>query len=143
MMGVAKKYQTMHITKKASNLPMSRLLSKSLNMLSFDPNIVYIVPRVNFMSLNKSDIEKIAHLARLQIEEIDIPLYANNLSNILRLVEQMNAVNTTGVEIMAHPLDAAQRLRTDVVTEIDQRKLFQSIAPQVEAGLYLVPKVIE
>lgn len=95
------------------------------------------------MSLNKSDIEKIAHLAQLQIAEIDIPRYADNLSNILHLVEQMNAVNTTGIEIMAHPLDATQRLRADVVTEIDQRKLFQSIAPQVEAGLYLVPKVIE
>ena len=99
------------------------------------------------MSLNKSDVEKIAQLARLQIEEADIPLYANNLSNILQLVEQMSAVDTTGVEIMAHPLDAlldkGQRLRSDEVTEIDQRKLFQSIAPQVEAGLYLVPKVIE
>ena len=99
------------------------------------------------MSLNKSDVEKIAQLARLQIEEADIPLYANNLSNILQLVEQMSAVDTTGVEIMAHPLDAlldkGQRLRPDEVTEIDQRKLFQSIAPQVEAGLYLVPKVIE
>ena len=95
------------------------------------------------MSLNKSDVEKIAQLARLQIEEADIPLYANNLSNILQLVEQMSAVNTAGVEIMAHPLDARQRLRPDEVTEIDQRKLFQSIAPQVEAGLYLVPKVIE
>ena len=113
------------------------------NMLSFWPNIVYIVPRVNFMSLNKSDVEKIAQLARLQIEEADIPLYANNLSNILQLVEQMSAVDTTGVEIMAHPLDARQRLRPDTVTEIDQRARFQSIAPQVEAGLYLVPKVIE
>jgi aspartyl-tRNA(Asn)/glutamyl-tRNA(Gln) amidotransferase subunit C len=112
-------------------------------MLSFWLNIVYIVPRVNFMSLNKSDVEKIAHLARLQIEEADIPLYANNLSNILQLVEQMSAVDTTGVEIMAHPLDAGQRLRADDVTEIDQRALFQSIAPQVEAGLYLVPKVLE
>ena len=99
------------------------------------------------MSLNKSDVEKIAQLARLQIEEADIPLYASNLSNILQLVEQMSAVDTTGVEIMAHPLDAlldtGQRLRPDEVTEIDQRKLFQSIAPHVEAGLYLVPKVIE
>ncbi len=99
------------------------------------------------MSLNKSDVEKIAQLARLQIEEADIPLYANNLSNILQMVEQMSAVDTTGVEIMAHPLDAlldkGQRLRPDEATEIDQRKLFQSIAPQVEAGLYLVPKVIE
>jgi len=99
------------------------------------------------MSLNKSGVEKIAQLARLQIEEADIPLYASNLSNILQLVEQMSAVDTTGVETMAHPLDAllvtGQRLRADEVTEIDQRTLFQSIAPQVEAGLYLVPKVIE
>lgn len=95
------------------------------------------------MLLNKSDVEKIAHLARLEINEADIPLYANNLSNILNLVEQMNAVDTAGVEPMAHPLDASQRLRPDTITETDQRELFQSIAPQVEAGLYLVPKVIE
>lgn len=95
------------------------------------------------MSLNKSDVEKIAQLARLQIAEADIPHYATSLSNILHLVEQMGAVDTTGVEIMAHPLDARQRLRPDEVTETDQRTLFQSIAPQVEAGLYLVPKVIE
>lgn len=95
------------------------------------------------MLLNKSDVEKIAHLARLEINEADIPLYANNLSNILNLVEQMNAVDTSGVEPMAHPLDASQRLRPDLITERDQRERFQSIAPQVEAGLYLVPKVIE
>ncbi|MFZ5595259.1 MAG: Asp-tRNA(Asn)/Glu-tRNA(Gln) amidotransferase subunit GatC [Pseudomonadota bacterium] len=95
------------------------------------------------MLLNKSDVEKIAHLARLEVTEADIPLYANNLSNILNLVEQMNVIDTTGVEPMAHPLDASQRLRPDIITETDQRELFQSIAPQVEAGLYLVPKVIE
>lgn len=95
------------------------------------------------MLLNKSDVEKIAHLARLEVNEADIPLYANNLSNILSLVEQMNAVDTAGVEPMAHPLDASQRLRPDTITETDQCELFQSIAPQVEAGLYLVPKVIE
>lgn len=95
------------------------------------------------MSLSRSDVEKIAHLARLQIDETDIPLYAKNLSNILGLVEQMSAIDTAGVEIMAHPLDARQRLRPDEITETDQRALFQSIAPQVEAGLYLVPKVIE
>lgn len=95
------------------------------------------------MLLNKSDVEKIAHLARLEVTEADIPLYANNLSNILNLVEQMNVIDTTGVEPMAHPLDASQRPRPDIITETDQRELFQSIAPQVEAGLYLVPKVIE
>ena len=95
------------------------------------------------MALSKSDVEKIAHLARLEINDADIPLYANNLTNILSFVEQMSAVDTTGVEPMAHPLAASQRLRPDIVTEANQRELFQSIAPQVEAGLYLVPKVIE
>ncbi len=95
------------------------------------------------MTLERADIEKIAHLARLQIDAEDIPLYARNLSGILELVEQMNRVDTTGVEPMAHPLEMAQRLRRDEVTETNQRARFQRIAPQVEAGLYLVPKVIE
>lgn len=95
------------------------------------------------MSLTRKDVEKIAHLARLAISEDDIPKYANNLSNILDLVAQMNAVDTAKVEPMAHPFDATQRLRPDVVSESNQRELFQKIAPQVEAGLYLVPKVIE
>ncbi len=95
------------------------------------------------MSLDKTQVEKIAHLARLQIDPADVPAYATNLSNILDLVEQMDAVNTTGVDPMAHPTDAVQRLREDTVTESDQRDQFQAIAPQVEDGLYLVPKVIE
>ena len=95
------------------------------------------------MSLAPEDVEKIAHLARLAIDPADIPKYAGELSNILALVEQMNAVDTAGVEPMAHPLDAVQRLRPDAVTEGDQRDKFQAIAPQTEAGLYLVPKVIE
>ena len=95
------------------------------------------------MSLDKTQVEKIAHLARLQIDPADIPAYATNLSNILDLVEQMDAVDTEGVDPMAHPTDAVQRLREDVVTENDQRDQFQAIAPQVENGLYLVPKVIE
>lgn len=95
------------------------------------------------MSLEKSDVEKIAHLARLAIDENTIPDYARDLNNILNLVEQMSAVNTESVSPMAHPLDAHQRLREDVVTETDQRELFQSIAPETEAGVYLVPQVIE
>ena len=89
------------------------------------------------MSLNKTDVEKIAHLARLEIAAQDIPAYVTNLSNILDLVEQMNAVDTEGVTPMAHPLDTSQRLREDEVTEVNQRERFQNIAPQVEAGLYL------
>lgn len=95
------------------------------------------------MSLDKADVEKIAHLARIAIDETRIPEYAKNLSGILDLVEQMSSVDTEQVSPMAHPLDMAQRLREDSVSESDQREKFQAIAPKVEAGLYLVPKVIE
>ncbi len=95
------------------------------------------------MALDKSDVENIAHLARLAVDEADIPQYAENLSSILGLVEQMNAVDTSGVEPMAHPMEAAQRLREDEVTEPNQREHFQEHAPAVEKGLFLVPKVIE
>ena len=95
------------------------------------------------MSLERDDVKRIAHLARLAIDEADIPGYATNLSNILNLVEQMSAVNTDQVTPMAHPLDAVQRLRADEVTESNQREHFQAHAPSVEDGLYLVPKVLE
>lgn len=95
------------------------------------------------MALDKSDVESIAHLARLEISEADIPLYAENLSNILSLMEQMNAVDTTGVTPMAHPLEMSQRLREDVVSEENRREHLQAHAPAVENGLFLVPKVIE
>jgi len=93
--------------------------------------------------MDKKDVEQIAQLARLAIDDKDIPEYVTNLGNILALVEQMNSVNTDDVEPMAHPTDAVQRLREDVVTETDNRSHFQSVAPQVEDGLYLVPQVIE
>ncbi len=95
------------------------------------------------MSLDRSDVDKIAHLARLQIEEQDTPEYAQNLSNILDLVDQMQAVDTSDVLPMAHPLDAVQRLRSDEVTESNKREELQAVAPQVEKGLFQVPKVIE
>lgn len=95
------------------------------------------------MSLDKTDIEKIAHLARLAIDENDISSYARDLNNIFNLVEQMNGADTSDITPMAHPLDAHQRLRKDIVTESNQRELFQSIAPKTEAGVYLVPQVIE
>ena len=95
------------------------------------------------MALDVSDVEKIAHLARLGINAEDIPEYSRNLSDILAFVEQLNAVDTTGVEPLAHPLEATQRLRADEVSESDERENFQSIAPQTESGLYLVPQVIE
>lgn len=95
------------------------------------------------MSLETDDVKRIAHLARLAIDEEAIPGYARNLSNILDLVEQMNSVNTDAVSPMAHPMDAHQRLRPDEVTEANQREKFQQNAPLTEAGLFLVPKVIE
>jgi aspartyl-tRNA(Asn)/glutamyl-tRNA(Gln) amidotransferase subunit C len=95
------------------------------------------------MSLDKTGVEKIAHLARIAIVEDDIPGYTESLSSILELVEQMDAVDTENVSPMAHPHDAHQRLREDVVTEVNQRDHFQEIAPEVENHLYLVPQVIE
>ena len=94
------------------------------------------------MSLDTATVEKIAHLAHLAIQPNEIPATTQNLSKILDFVAQMNAVDTTGIELMAHPMDAKQRLRPDTITEVDQRELFQSIAPQVESGLYIVPQVI-
>lgn len=95
------------------------------------------------MVLDQTDINRIAHLARLQIDEQDVAEYVRNLSDILGFVEQLNGVDTAEVTPMAHPLDATQRLRQDIVTETDQREKFQAIAPLVEGGLYLVPKVLE
>ena len=95
------------------------------------------------MALDSSEVEKIAHLARLGIDAKDVPEYARNLSDILAFVEQLNAVDCSGVVPMAHPLDTHQRLRDDAVTEPNQRDKFQAHAPKVEVGLYLVPKVIE
>jgi len=95
------------------------------------------------MSLARDDVEKIAHLARLAVDEDELDSVAAGLSDILQMVEQMSAVDTEGVTPMAHPLHMIQPLRPDQVTEENQRELFQSIAPQTEDGLYLVPKVIE
>ena len=95
------------------------------------------------MSLTPDEVLKIAHLARLNLSEADKALYGSQLSNILQFIEHMNQTDTTGIEPLAHPLDISQRLRPDTITELDMRSKFQGIAPQVEAGLYLVPKVIE
>ncbi len=95
------------------------------------------------MSLTAEDVNKIAWLARLAIDPNKIESYARDLSGILDLVAEMSAVDTATVAPMAHPLDQAQRLRPDAVGETDQRERFQAHAPLVEAGLYLVPKVIE
>jgi aspartyl-tRNA(Asn)/glutamyl-tRNA(Gln) amidotransferase subunit C len=95
------------------------------------------------MSLTPDDVKKIAHLARLNLSGDDITTYTPQLSAILDFIEQLNSANTSDIEPLAHPLDISQRLRLDTITEKDLREKFQRIAPQVEAGLYLVPKVIE
>jgi aspartyl-tRNA(Asn)/glutamyl-tRNA(Gln) amidotransferase subunit C len=95
------------------------------------------------MSLSTADVEKVARLARLSMNSSEIEVARSQLSGIFDLIAEMQAVNTSGIEPMSHAQDLSQRLRDDVVTESDQRALFQSIAPQVEAGLYLVPQVIE
>ncbi len=95
------------------------------------------------MALDAADVEKIAHLARLGIDADAVPGYVRNLSNILAFVEQLDTADTAGVEPLAHPLEAIQRLRPDAVTEANERDAFQAIAPQTEGGLYLVPRVIE
>lgn len=93
--------------------------------------------------LSKNAIGKIAHLARLNIAESDTDQYATDLSNTLDLINNMNRVDTDTVTPMAHPFQHVQRMREDKITEHDQREKFQRLAPAVEAGLYLVPRVIE
>ena len=96
------------------------------------------------MNLTSKYVENIAHLARLAITEQELAVYVSSLSKIITFVEQLNAADTREVEPMAHPLSGqTQRLRSDEVTERDQHERYQKNAPQVEAGLYLVPKVIE
>ena len=95
------------------------------------------------MPLSKQDIDHIALLARLEVAPQEKGDYVEKLSQIIELVEQLGAVDTTGVVPMAHPLDMVQRLRPDSVTETDQRDYLQQNARDTENGLYTVPKVIE
>ncbi|MGA7749275.1 MAG: Asp-tRNA(Asn)/Glu-tRNA(Gln) amidotransferase subunit GatC [Gallionella sp.] len=101
------------------------------------------------MSLSNADVRKVARLARLAMSETEIESARAQLSGIFDLIAEMQAVDTRGIAPMSHAQDLSQRLREDKVTEADQRELFQSIVPvvngerQVEAGLYLVPQVIE
>lgn len=96
------------------------------------------------MSLTRNDVEAIAHLARLAITDAEAPVYVDSLSKILTFVEQLGAADVATVEPMAHPLaDQVQRLRADAVTAHDEHEKFQRNAGKVEAGLYLVPRVIE
>ena len=95
------------------------------------------------MAISPDEVLKIAQLARLKISDTEVEQYAVDLSSIMSLVDQMNKVDTQGIEPMAHSQDVIQRLREDKVTEANQREKFQTIAPKAQNGLYLVPKVIE
>lgn len=95
------------------------------------------------MTISRKDIEKVAVLARIRVDEEQVSALEKDLGNILDLVDQLGSADTANVEPLAHPLDAVQRLRADEVTETNQREAFQAIAPATEDGLYLVPRVIE
>ena len=95
------------------------------------------------MSLTSDDVKRVAKLARLGLTEAETTETLMQLNSILGLVDQMQQIDTNGVAPLAHPLELMQTLRADAVTETDQREKFQAIAPEVDAGLYLVPRVVE
>src|SRR3989338_4600343 len=113
------------------------------------PSNLFMIPywplfnKVFTMSLNNADVRKVARLARLAMSETEIETARAQLAGLFDLIAEMQAVDTRNIAPMSHAQDVSQRLREDVVTATNQRELFQSIAPQVEAGLYLVPQVIE
>ena len=95
------------------------------------------------MSLSPDQIERLARLARIALGPTEEAAVIGQLNRVLGLIDQLRAVDTAGIEPMSHPVDVAQRQRPDLVTETDQHELFQTAAPAVEAGLYLVPRVLE
>ena len=96
------------------------------------------------MKLTRQDVEKIAHLARLSITETEMPVYVTSLSSIVNFVDELSRAQTDDVLPMAHPLDGQQqRLRADIISETDHHEKYQANAPAVQAGLYVVPRVIE
>jgi aspartyl-tRNA(Asn)/glutamyl-tRNA(Gln) amidotransferase subunit C len=95
------------------------------------------------MAIEFKDVQNIAHLARLQLSQAEQQEAQNSINNILHMIDQMQAIDTTGVEPLAHAYEASQRLRDDVVTEQDQRDLLLALAPSADRGLFLVPKVLE
>jgi aspartyl-tRNA(Asn)/glutamyl-tRNA(Gln) amidotransferase subunit C len=95
------------------------------------------------MALNHDDIRRLARLARIAISADEVAAVQGKLDGVFALIARMNQVDTTGIEPMAHAQAVSLRLRDDRVSETDQRDKFQAVAPRVEQGLYLVPKVIE
>ena len=95
------------------------------------------------MALKLDDVKRVAHLARVAVDEAEAQAVLSQINDVFKLIAEMQAVDTREVAPMSHSLDVVQRLRDDAVTEGDQHALFQSVAPHVEGGYYLVPKVIE
>ena len=95
------------------------------------------------MALKLDDVKRVAHLARVAVDEAEAQAVLSQINDVFKLIAEMQAVDTREVAPMSHALDVVQRLRDDAVTEGDQHALFQSVAPHVEGGYYLVPKVIE
>ncbi len=95
------------------------------------------------MSVTREVVEQVAELAQLQIDENEFESVMQKMNEILEMVEDMQSVDTSGIEPMAHPLDATQTLREDQITETDQHDRYQQLAPEAESGLYLVPRVVE
>lgn len=95
------------------------------------------------MSLSHDEVKRIARLARIAVNESEIEGVKAQLNRVLGLIDQLQAVDAKGIEPMAHALDLVQRMRADEVTETDRHEQFQALAPAVERGMYLVPKVIE
>lgn len=101
------------------------------------------MPEADAVALTETDLKRLASLARLRLESSELVVLKDQLGGVLDLVDQLQAVDTRGVEPLAHALDLELPLREDVVTEVNRREQFQAMSPQVESGLYLVPKVIE
>lgn len=95
------------------------------------------------MAITQSDVEKIAHLARLELSASETEAVASSVSDILELVDKMQAINTDGITPLSHPFEAVQKLREDEVSETNRRDELQTLAPSSQDGLYLVPRVID
>jgi len=95
------------------------------------------------VTLSRQDIEYIAHLARLEVSESDVPAYVDKLGRIIEFIDELGQADTADMVPMAHPLDMSQRLRADEVTESDERDRYQANAPETENGVYVVPRVVE
>ena len=95
------------------------------------------------MKIDNEIVQNMAELTQLELDQDELSAIGDKMSEVLKLVEEMQAVDTSGIEPVSNPLDATQTLRSDVVTSGDDRELFQSIAPETRDGLYLVPKVID